>query len=159
MSEGAADERIDEYTSARDGRLFHTEKHARTSLWVGQDAEQARFRLPAGQGRVLSVSPEGGKIAVVQFRSRDDDGWREDHLISVLDTATGERLWTWGSRASISPLSWSGDGRRIVIQGAVRDASTGELLYPNMPDTTVTPGAGVSIEDRSDADYARYRDD
>jgi hypothetical protein len=150
MSEAAADERVDEYTSARDGRLFYTEKHPRTPLIVRDGERQVQFRLPAGQARRLSVSPDASKIAVVQFRSRDE-AWTEDHLLSMLDTATGERLWTWGSEASIRGLSWSGDGRRVAIAALVRDASTGEIIYAG-------PDANASIEDRSDAEHARYRE-
>ncbi|PRQ06336.1 hypothetical protein [Enhygromyxa salina] len=151
LSESEADDRVDEYTSARDGRLFYTEKSMRTPLVVRDGAEQTSFQLPAGQGRRLSVSPEGSKIAVVQFRNRDD-GRSEDHLVSVLNTATGERLWTWGSDRGIRPFSWSGDGSRIAIGATVRDASTGEVIYS-------TPEIKLVIEPRDDGKFARYRDE
>jgi hypothetical protein len=162
MTEDQADTSVDEYTSTRDGRLIYTERSARPPMWIHAGAEKTRLRLPAGQARELSVSPDGSKIAVVQFRSRDDDiggfrsrGGSSDFLLSVLDLASGERLWTWGSHMSIAMPSWSGDGQRLLAGAQVRDANTGEPI-----NTAITPtlGAGVSIEERGDAEYARYRD-
>ncbi|KIG19182.1 hypothetical protein DB30_04647 [Enhygromyxa salina] len=150
MSEFQADDVVDEYTSARDGRMFYTEKSARTPLVVRSGSEDTSFRLPAGQGRRLLVSPEGSRIAVVQFRDRHP--WGEDHLLSVLNTETGERLWTLGSDRPIQHLGWSGDGRRMAIGATVHDAGTGEVVY-------AAPDPAPVVEQRSDAKFSHYRDE
>jgi WD40 repeat protein len=150
MSEDQADDRIDEHTSDRSGRLFFTEKHPRTPLFVREGSDQRTIALPAGQARELSLSPDGSKIAIVQFRERDDSN-TQDHLISVFDLATGDRLWTLGTPGKLAMPSWSGDGKHIVVGqtiGDIRDAATGEPIHPDR-------GSVFSIEDRSDADWAK----
>lgn len=149
MSEAAADDELDEYTSDRTGRLYFTKKHPRTPLIVREGADQRSIALPAGQGRELSASPDGSKIAIVQFRERDDDSVIEDHLLTVIDVASGERLWTIGSPGGIPAPTWSGDGKRIVVKSVVRDAATGDVLDAGLATPTLI------IEDRSDADWAR----
>jgi hypothetical protein len=120
-------EAVDELAGDRFGRLYYTQKHPRTPLFVRADGDTRAHELPAGQGRELAPSPDGTRLAVIQFRRRAD-GWRhEDHLLSVLDVATGERLWTIGSRVGLR-ASWSGDGSRLAVNLDVRDAATGELV-------------------------------
>lgn len=147
MTASQAYDRVDEYTSDRTGRMFFTEKSPRTPLIMRENTEQRTIVLPAGQGRILSVSPEGSKIAIVQFRKRDDSRDREDHLLSVIDVASGQRLWTIGSSTIAAP-SWSADGGRIVVNQLVHDAATGELVG-----SLAQPR--LTIEDRSDADWAK----
>jgi hypothetical protein len=151
MTESQADDNLDEYTSDRNGRMFYTKKNPRTPLIVRDGTVDRSISLPAGQGRVLSVSPDGSKIAIVQFRARDD-GFSEDHLLSIFAVESGERLWTIGSPKGFGTPGWAGDGKRILVQGTVRDAATGEVV--NAAAHTAT----LVIEDRSDADWARQTD-
>ena len=151
MTEDQVEDRLDEYGSDRSGRLFYTEKHPRTPLFVREGTVVRAISLPAGQGRLLSVSPNGSKIAVVQFRMRDD-GLAEDHLFSIFDIESGERMWTLGSTEGFfSTPGWAGDGKRIIVQGVVRDVATGEeVVSAAMQMTTLV------IEDRSDAEWAKH---
>jgi dipeptidyl aminopeptidase/acylaminoacyl peptidase len=151
MTESQADDRIDEYTSDRHGRLLYTEKDPRTPLVVREGTDQRTIALPAGQGRVLSASPDGSKIAIIQFRERDDSERIEDHLLSVVDIASGERLWTIGDPGSITAPAWSGDGKRIIVHHDILDAQTGETIAS-------LDQRGLTIEERSDADWARQKD-
>jgi dipeptidyl aminopeptidase/acylaminoacyl peptidase len=141
---------VDEHTSDRHGRVYFTKKDPRTPLLVREGTDERTIALPAGQGRVLSASPDGSKIAIIQFRERDDSEHIEDHLLSVLDVASGERLWTIGYPGSIDAPAWSGDGKRIIANHDIHDAQTGETIASlDQPELT--------IEDRSDADWARQK--
>ncbi len=152
LTEDAVEDRLDEYTGDRNGRWFYTERHPRSPLFVLDGATRPRaISLPAGQARLLSVSPEGSKIAVVQFRLRDD-GFTEDHLLSIFATESGERLWTIGSTEGFATPRWAGDGSRIIAQGKVRDAATGEEVV-----SLALQGTTLVIEDRSDAEWAKHQ--
>ena len=151
MTESQADDRVDEYTSDRTGRMYFTEKQPRTPLFVREGANQLTITLPAGQGRVLSVSPDASKLAIVQFRERDDDGALEDHLLSVIEVASGSRLWTIGQPGGIPAPGWSGDGTRMLVDHTIYDAATGEVI-------TRVGERSLQIEERSDADWAKQTD-
>jgi hypothetical protein len=152
MTEDQADDYLDEYTSDRNGRTFYTKKNPRTPLFVRDGTVDRPISLPAGQGRLLSVSPDGSKIAVVQFRARDD-GFTDDDLLSMFAVESGERLWTVGSPKEFGTPAWAGDGKRVVVQRVVRDAATGEVVSAALQMPTLV------IEDRSDADRARQPED
>lgn len=147
-TEQSGSKRIDEYASDRTGRLYFTERHPRTPLFVVDGETPRSIALPAGQARELTISPDGSKLAIVQFRERDDS-FRQDHLLSVIDTKSGERLWTIGAPTSIPAPSWSGDGSRLITSRAtIRDAATGEVIG-----TADRPL--LIVQDRSDAEWAK----
>jgi hypothetical protein len=116
---------------------FYTVSDPRTRLHVANGSEQRIIELAAGQGRELAPSPDGKLLAIAQFRWREQSRFNrprggQDLILSVIDVASGERLWT---RAVFSEtqlavrFAWSQDGRALASLaagvGTVYDASTG----------------------------------
>ncbi|PRP95818.1 hypothetical protein ENSA5_36870 [Enhygromyxa salina] len=132
-------EGIDEWARDSQGRWFLTEHSQRTPLSVlrPDGTIEAEVELPAGQGRSLVLSPDGSRLAVVQFRG--DRFERQDLLVSIYTTDGFERLWTRGlfSRSQrrsdeLVDVRWSGDGSRVAVlnsgDGEVYDTATGDRL-------------------------------
>jgi hypothetical protein len=127
----------DEYAQSG-ATTFYTLSDPRTRLHVANGSEQRIIELPAGQGRALAPSPDGKLLAIAQFRWRAKNRFNrsrsggQDLVLSVIDVASGERLWT---RAVFSEsqltvkFAWSQDGRALASVaggvGTVYDASTG----------------------------------
>jgi hypothetical protein len=119
---------------------FYTVDEVRTRLRVVNGSERRLIELAAGQGRELAPSPDGKLLAIAQFRFRlpviyGRPRGPEDLIISVIDVATGERLWTravFARSTTTGRFAWSEDGSALVsLAGGVAtvyDANTGTRL-------------------------------
>jgi WD40 repeat protein len=103
-----------------DGRWLVTgsDGDGRLRIWdVATARVRKEIRLPAGNVRSLTISPDGKRVAATAFDPRD-----EKNYLHVCEATSGERLFSAESAA----LAYSPDGRWLAVRAA--DETTVLLL-------------------------------
>lgn len=127
---------IDALSLDRDGRAWVATEGPHPVLYRVQDGEATATPLRQGKVRRLVPDPTGQRLAVVHV-IQSATGFEvvptpDRFAVTVLDAATGERVWTRPA-TDFRDLDWSGDGTRLAVAddegGAVLDTTTGDIVY------------------------------
>jgi WD40 repeat protein len=99
------------FLAAAQSSPFFWEPAGAVTLWNWRTGQLLRrFDQP---GRALALSSDGGLLAIAGT----------NNVISVWDTASGERVREWPAKDSIWSLNFSPDGRRLLSAGWSSDVS------------------------------------
>ena len=99
-------------------RWYYNWQHIRTHEFPDEAVGRLRQILASGARR-LAISPDKGLMITV--RTKDPDAFRKHEFLELWDMSTGELKLTFAEIPyGITEISWSTDGKSIVVEGDQR---------------------------------------
>ena len=131
-------------------RWYYNWQHIRTHEFPDEAVGRLK-QILAGGARSLAISPD--KRLMITVRTKDPDAFRKHEFLELWDLSTGELQLTFAEIPyGITEISWSTDGKSIVVEGDQRtkarlmDVLTGRVKA-KLPYEACSPdqffGAGI----------------
>ena len=113
-------------------RWYYNWQHIRTHEFPDEAVGRLK-QILAGGARSLAFSPD--KLLMITVRTQDPDAFRKHEFLELWDVSTGELKLTFAEIPyGITEVSWSTDGKSIVVEGSQRtrarlmDVLTGRVI-------------------------------
>ncbi|HLY12013.1 MAG TPA: WD40 repeat domain-containing protein [Planctomycetota bacterium] len=124
--------------------LVSTSYDSTVRIWdLATRKESARFTVANSMPYAMATSPDGMLLAVASVGRLDAHRWVPEHVLTVWDTRTGQKIADLARFETLGPahgrIEFAPDGRRVLV---LRDGALKAWSLPDGQEPTVTVKSG-----------------